>query len=288
MTDPHLVAPPDGPPLELDAFGLTHQGLVRGDNQDHFLLCSLYKSMRVHGTSLPRPDTLERESHRLAVLGVVADGVGGRSAGEAASRAAIETIATYITHTMRCYYTSDPTEAEAFLTALRQVAFEAHRAVIARAEVQPDLLGMATTLTLGVGVWPSLFVLQVGDSRGYLLRGDRLQQLTKDQTVAQELVDQGLMRQSAAFRSPLAHVLASAIGSQAEPEVERIELERGDVVLLCSDGLTKHVPDERIRDHLVGMTSAEKCCRALVDEALAGGGTDNVTVIVVREKPVPG
>jgi protein phosphatase len=220
----------------------------------------------------------------LAFLAIVADGVGGSTDGEAASRAAIETIAGYVTTTMRCYYTGDPHESDEFLKALREVAFEANRAVIARGVAEPELQGMATTLTLAIGVWPSLFLLQVGDSRAYLLRGGALRQLTKDQTVAQDLVDQGVMRLSAAHRSPLAHVLSSAIGGETEPQVDRIGLEPGDVVLLCSDGLTKHVTDDSIRDRLQAMTSARQVCEDLVAEALAGGGTDNVTVVVVRQR----
>ncbi len=273
---------------ELDVFGLTDRGLVRATNQDHFLLSSLHKSMRVHGTSLPTSAALQSLGHRLAFLAIVADGVGGSSDGEAASRAAIETIASYVATTMRCYYTSDPHESEEFLKALREVAFEANRAVIDRGVVQPELQGMATTLTLAIGIWPSLFLLQVGDSRAYLLRDGVLRQLTKDQTVAQDLVDQGVMRLSAAHRSPLAHVLSSAIGGETEPLVDRIGLEPADVILLCSDGLTKHVSDEAIRDRLQAMTSARQACEGLVADALAGGGSDNVTVVVVRQRPGQG
>ena len=273
---------------ELDVFGLTDRGPVRATNQDHFLVSSLHKSMRVHGTSLPTSAELQSLGHRLAFLAIVADGVGGSTDGEAASRAAIETIASYVTTTMRCYYTSDPHESEEFLKALREVAFEANRAVIDRGEAQPELQGMATTLTLAIGVWPSLFLLQVGDSRAYLLRGGDLRQLTKDQTVAQALVDQGIMRLSAAHRSPLAHVLSSAIGGDTEPLVDRIGLEPADVILLCSDGLTKHVSDDAIRDRLQTMTTARQVCEGLVADALAGGGSDNVTVVVVRQRPAPG
>ena len=269
---------------ELDVFGQTDRGLVRTENQDHFLLCSLHKSMRVHGTSLPTWTELESLGHRLAVLAIVADGVGGSTAGGAASRAVIETIATYVTTTMRCYYTADPHEADEFLAALRGVALDANRAVIDRGVADPSLRGMATTLTLAIGVWPSLFLLQVGDSRAYLLRGGVLRQLTRDQTIAQDLVDQGVMRLSAAHRSPLAHVLSSAIGGEAQPQVDRISLEPGDVVLLCSDGLNKHVSDDAIRDRLVAMTSARQVCQDLVADALAGGGSDNVTVVVVRQR----
>jgi protein phosphatase len=140
----------------------------------------------------------------------------------------------------------------------------------------------ATTLTLYVAVWPSLYIMHVGDSRLYLYRGGALQQLTRDQTMAQDLVDLGAMPKDALKQSPLSHVLTSAMGSsEATPYVTRAELKWGDVVLLCTDGLTKHVSDEQIAERMRTMTSAEQGVRALVDDALAGGGSDNVTVLVV-------
>ena len=284
-TDPGIVAGTPRKPRddEVEAFGLTHQGKVRPDNQDHFLLCSLHKTMRVHATSLPAPELLEVPSERLAFIGMVADGVGGAPAGEAASRAALETIALYITHTMRCYYTNDPTEEAVFLEALRAAAKEGHEALLAGARQDPGLEGMATTLTLGIGVWPVCYVLHVGDSRFYrLLRDGRLEQLTRDQTMAQDLVDSGLLPPQQARQTPLANILSSSIGGTSRPEVSSFDLSVSGAVLLCTDGLTKHVPDERIRERLLGMTSCEQACRALVDDALDAGGTDNVTVVAVR------
>ena len=124
--------------------------------------------------------------------------------------------------------------------------------------------------------------MHVGDSRLYLFRRGELTQLTRDQTMAQDLVDMGAMPKEVASRSPLAHVLTSAMGaSEAKPYVTRAEVTRGDVLLLCTDGLTKHVSDERITERLRTMTSSEQVVRALIDDALAGGGSDNVTVLVV-------
>lgn len=266
---------------ELDAFGLTHRGNLRPENQDHFLLASLHKTMRVRGTSLPHPEVLEAPGERLASLLMVADGVGGSVAGEVASRAALETVADYVTHTMRCYYTSDPSEEGAFLTALQHAALATHNAILARAR-DPALEGMATTLTVGIGIWPVLYLVQVGDSRSYLLRRGVLEQLTRDQTMAQDLIDQGILPADKASRSPLSNVLSSSIGRKAEPEVSRVGLEPGDVLLFCTDGLPKHVSNEQIVTRLSEMTSAEQACRALVEDALAGGGTDNVTVLVAR------
>ena len=293
-SDQPLPAPPRPAPRaeaprdeEIDVFGLTHRGRVRKQNQDHFLLCSLHKSMRVVGTSLPTPETLQTTSQRLAFIGVVADGVGGTDGGEEASRAAIEAVATYVTNTLQCYYRSDPSEEEQFLHMLEGVAHESHERVLARGRERPDLAGLATTLTMGIAVWPAMYVLHLGDSRAYRLRDGQLERLTKDQTLAQDLVDTGVLTETSAHRSPFAHVLSSAIGGTARPAVARFETVPGDVMLLCTDGLTKHVPDERIRERLVTIPSAEAVCRALIEDALADGGTDNVTVVVGREKAKP-
>ena len=141
---------------------------------------------------------------------------------------------------------------------------------------------MSTTLTLAIGIWPMFYILQVGDSRLYRLRHGVLEQLTKDQTVAEDLVDQGILHRANVFRSPFAHVLSSSIGGQTNPVVTALQLDPGDVFILCTDGLTKHVSDEQIRERLSNLTSSEQVCKALLQDALDGGGTDNVTVVVLR------
>jgi serine/threonine protein phosphatase PrpC len=266
---------------ELDFFGLTHPGLVRQGNQDHYLVSTLHKTARVRATSLPNPELFELPSQRIASFGMVADGVGGHHGGETASRAAIESITEYVKETMNAFYAADENDEQSFFSALQDAAATCHRSVIERAQAsgQPTA---ATTLTLFVAVWPSLYILHVGDSRMYLYRKGSLQQLTRDQTMAQDLVDLGALPKAAASRSPLAHVLTSAMGgSEASPDVTRVEVRWGDALLLCTDGLTKHVSDERIAERMRTMTSAEQVVRTLVDDALAGGGTDNVTVLVV-------
>ncbi len=267
---------------DLDFFGLTHPGLVRKENQDHFLICTLHKVMLVRSTSLPNPELLEMPSTRLASFSMVADGAGGLSGGETASRAAVEAIASYVTHTMQTFYRSDMENDDAFLTELQQAAALSHEAVVARAEESGDPKGMATTLTLLLGVWPHLYILHVGDSRYYRLRDGALTQLTRDQTMAQDLVDSGVMPKANLKRSPFAHVLSSSLGGVSSPEVTRNDIRPGDVQLLCTDGLTKHVSDERIHEVLANLTSSEQAARTLVEDALAGGGTDNVTAVVLR------
>lgn len=269
---------------ELDMFGLTHQGRVRSENQDHFLLATVHQHIHVHGTSLTNPDSLPLVGARLGTVLLVADGVGGASDGGIAAQLAAETVARYVSSSLTCYHSVGVSNDEEFLAALREAALQAHDAVRAEAAARNDQRRMATTLTLGIGVWPWLYVVQVGDSRAYLYTRGALRQITHDQTIGQQLVDQGALKQDALRRSPLSNVLASAIGgTEALPEVSRVDVsERGCVLLVCSDGLTKHVPDEEIASHCAATQSAERLCRDLLQLALDRGGTDNVTIIGAR------
>jgi protein phosphatase len=269
---------------EVDVFGLTHHGLVRKENQDHFLVCSLRKQMQVHYTSLSTEGALGLPSDRMAFLAMVADGVGAGAKGETASRLALQTVTQYVTESMRCYHDLDATDDQSFHDALQDAAWRCHASVVAEAEANPDRRGMATTLTVWLAVWPRAYLLQVGDSRFYLLRQDELTLISRDQTMAQELVDQGVLTMSTASDSKWANVLSSSIGGQqTAPVVTRMDQDWNNVNLLCSDGLTKHVSEERIAERLRTMTSARQVCEDLLQDALDGGGTDNVTVIVVRD-----
>lgn len=275
--------PPKPRDEDLDFFGLTDRGLVRKDNQDHFLVTTLHKTMRVHVTSLPNPELLELPSQRLASIGMVCDGVGGHAGGEEASRSAVEAIAGYVTNTMSCFFAMDTSDDTALLDSLREAATRSHEVIAERAKESGDRKGMATTLTMFVVVWPTLYLLQVGDSRCYRLRKGELEQLTRDQTMAQDLVDSGVLKPEQAQKSPYAHVLSSSLGGSTWiPEVTKTDLMTGDVLMLCTDGLTKHVPQDRIAERLAAMKSSEEAVRALVADTMAAGASDNVTVLVLR------
>lgn len=281
MTEP---ATPERRPTddELDYFGLTHPGLVRKGNQDHFLIGVLRKRLEISHTSLPDLAQARIGDQRLASLAMVADGVGGGNRGEEASRLALEHATAYISHSLRVYYGAPATEAD-FMEALQEAALECHAEVVRHARENPDLEGMATTLTLWLGVWPWVYLVQVGDSRYYLFRDGTLTQVTRDQTMAEEMVDEGVFTRSQALKTRWAHVLSSSIGgSQTMPVVSRIPARWGSVHLLCSDGLTKHVTDEQIREVLATMTSSRQACESLLQLALDGGGSDNVTIVVGR------
>jgi len=289
MTTPDTVAIPRRKPLfnEFDVFGLTHPGKVREVNQDNFMLASLHKRMEIHFTSLKNLEEIRLEGERLAYLAMVADGVGGGLGGDQASRLAIKDASQYIQSSMRCYYNQDSKD-EDFLDALQNAAMACHASVVKEAEAHPEIRGMATTLTLAIGVWPRAYVLQVGDSRFYMMHDGHLVQVTRDQTIAQELVEQGVLTRSDADNTQWVNVLSSAIGgTQTAPVVTRVDQAWESVILLCSDGLTKHVSEKRIEECLANMKNAKSVCEELLQEALDGGGTDNITVVVGRVQPRP-
>lgn len=270
---------------ELDVYGLTNRGKVRGENQDHFVIGSLCKRLSIRQSSLPELNQIPLAEERVAFFMMVADGVGGGLQGEQASRTTLEVATQYIAEGARCYYRAEEEDVD-LVRSLEEGAKRCHEAIQERAASDPDAAGMATTLTLFIGVWPWAYLLQVGDSRYYQYCDGVLSQISHDQTVAQELADQGIMPRDLLLKSPLANVLSSSIGGQqTAPVVTRIPNSWGTVHLLCSDGLTRHVPDSRIAERLSGMKSARKLAEDLVQDALDAGGSDNITVVVGRAVP---
>lgn len=269
--------------VKADTKGLTDRGKVREVNEDQFLIASLHKVVEVEETSLPQDEREQFHHSMMARLLLVADGVGGSAAGEKASGLALKTITSYVANTMQCFYRLDVELQDDLLDALETSVRRSHAMVLSMAQETTEYKGMATTLTMAHILWPRAYIVQVGDSRCYLGRGSDLTQVTKDQTVAQDLVDDGVISVEAAERTPYADVLSSAVGApDITPVTSMVELERGDDLLLCTDGLTKHVPNDMIAELLVAAESAEQACHALVAAALDGGGSDNVTVVVCR------
>jgi len=269
---------------EIDVFGITHRGLVRPNNEDHFLVGSLRQRFNVIQSSLEDFSQLPLGDDRIAALIVVADGVGGGKKGEEASHLAVESLTRYISESVRCYYSADTGDAD-FTLALEQAAYRCHAKVLEEAAKHPDYEGMATTLTLFIGVWPWCYLLQVGDSRYYQFRQGHLMQISRDQTMAQELIDSGMFA-AAVNKTPLTNILSSSIGGpETAPVVKRLPNSWSTIHLLCTDGLTKHVSDEKIAERLRGMKSAQQVCEALLEDALEAGGTDNITIVVGRAVP---
>ncbi len=203
-------------------------------------------------------------------LFAVADGMGGHAAGEVASEIAIQTLLACAPHT------ADSDE-------LAQAVVEANRAVIKAANEGLGRRGMGTTVTAAVLDGPDLVIAQVGDSRAYLLHDDRLQGITRDHSLMAELIDSGKITPSQAKTHPQRSVITRALGSDPNtvPDIYEITVEEGDRLLLCSDGLSGMVDDDVLESTLVRVGNPQKCADLLVEEALAAGGHDNVTAIVV-------
>ncbi|MEJ2186789.1 MAG: protein phosphatase 2C domain-containing protein [Gemmatimonadota bacterium] len=276
---------------DIDDWGATHVGNVRKDNQDHFFLGALARGVAVVQTSLPSEGSGFAHLERLATLAVVADGVGGVSGGEEAARRAVEDLVASVSTFFHEAENREAKDPEVFSRLLHEATLAVHESLLERAEREGGGRRFATTLTLFLGLWPHAYLLQVGDSRCYIYREGELSQITRDQTLAQDLVDAGVLTRTAAEKTRWAHILSSAVGGdQATPIVTRVVRDWGTIVLLCSDGLTKHVSDERIKERLANMTNAREAVEQLLEDALEDGGTDNITLIVgrtVRPASVP-
>jgi PPM family protein phosphatase len=276
--------------VQVDLGGLSHQGNVRPNNEDHYLVVRFDRSLQALLTNLPEC----RSAGRIAEVGygmVVADGMGGMAAGEVASRLAITTLVHLVLGTPD--WIMRPGEHE-FEELLRRMA-ERYRLVGATLNAaswsDPRLTGMGTTMTVAASLGADLFVGHLGDSRAYLLRGGALHQLTRDHTLAQELAERGIIRREEVATHRMRHILTRALGGTAdqnEAEVQKLTLADQDQILLCSDGLTDMVDDAAIAAVLGRAASAGEACTALVDLALKNGGRDNVTVVLARYRiPAP-
>ncbi|HPV74284.1 MAG TPA: serine/threonine-protein phosphatase [Gemmatimonadaceae bacterium] len=264
-----------------DVYGLSHTGLVPTENQDHFVVARMRKIVEVTSTNLDTARLAERMHGGEAWLMAVADGVGGRAGGAEASSRAVETTLEYLGQATGCYHRFDVDEEAKFIEKMEAAVQAAHAAL--RGEHGDTQWSPATTLTMVMLVAPRAYIVHVGDTRAYYLRGERLLQLTRDQTFGQYLLDSGAMTDAQVADSPMGRTLASAVGSsEVHPAVGLIDLEAGDTLLLCSDGLTKHVANDQVQRLLREATGARAACEALVAAALAGGGSDNISVVVAR------
>jgi protein phosphatase len=279
---PTAVAAGRPRPDQIDLFGISHPGRVRKENQDQFLIASLHKTMMVHHSSIPQELLGRLTSDSRGFVFLVADGVGGGPGGGLASGTALTAIVDYVIHAMDLYLDINKTTEPKFLAQLRHSVERGHEKI--RAESGPAKSGgMATTLTMVTVRWPRAYMVHVGDSRCYRLRNGNLEMMTKDQTMAQVLLDAGALNPDTAEHSGLKHVLWSALGGrEASPETAVTDIEFDDIMLICSDGLTKHVSDEEIREHLMRTTGSEATSKQLLELALERGGSDNVTVVMSR------
>jgi protein phosphatase len=281
--------------LEFEVFGITDRGLERERNEDHFLACCFEGIGCAASSSLGDTSFLRAHEELKGALLMVADGMGGHRGGARASEVSIEAAGEVLLHHAEepgaWYQRLRRRRTSAICSNLNEAVDRARRSVESLAARNPHLKRMGTTLTILRVTDHGACIAHVGDTRCYLLRDGRLEQLTTDHTVAEKMVEEGIIDRDAVHRSPLSNVLWNVVGGgpehEAPPEIRTTRVEPGDVFLLCSDGLTKHVNDESLRDVLASAASAEVACRQLVQQAIRGGGSDNVTVVIARVLPHP-
>ena len=272
---------------KLDCFALSDVGLKRQQNEDQFLVADLVKAARVQQTSLSLDRHTEVTGQTQGKVFLVADGVGGRVAGSRASAVAVDEMVNFMVNRMgwQTFQESHRGMPDALAGDLKAAMKHCQERIQNEAMLNADKHGMATTLTVALLDWPFLHVVHVGDSRCYLHRTDHLRQLTCDHTFAQTLVQEGAMTSEEARESRLNNAIWNVVGgtsSDIEPELFSQDLLVDDTLLLCTDGLTKHVTDSEIAELLGSGDSAKDIANRLVDLANANGGTDNITVVVAR------
>jgi serine/threonine protein phosphatase PrpC len=275
----------------IEAAGSTDVGRARPVNEDAYLIATLQRSMVIHD-ACPAAARGWFAGDSAGTLLVVADGMGGQGGGDVASRVAINTIAGYLLNVMSWTSGASATALANDRDSLPGVREQLSSAlVIGDSTVKNAAAGtatpaMGTTLTMALVLWPMLYVAHVGDTRCYLLRAGKLRCLTTDHTLARKMAETAAVQVDP--ESQLNHVLWNSLGGSAEipqPEIVKMTLEVGDVLLLCSDGLTKHVTDAQIATYLSAAESNGQRAQRLVEQANAGGGSDNVTVVVASVLP---
>lgn len=290
MSEPATISeitPPDEPsssrPLTVRTYGLTDRGRVRRSNEDQFLVAELAKAMRVQYASLPQRKT--QYADERGYLFIVADGMGGHQAGEQASALAVQSIEAFALNTLKWFFRLKGAEEQDILKEFQTALQQADARVCREAAQHPELVGMGTTVTIAYTFGSRLFLVHVGDSRCYLFRGKQLLRLTHDHTLVEEMVRLGQLQPEEAAHHRLRHVITNAVGGHelgVQVECHRLELEQDDTLLLCSDGLTGMVPDNRIAAILQADHDPRTACERFVGEANDHGGKDNITVIVAR------
>jgi PPM family protein phosphatase len=242
-----------------DASGATDRGRRRRNNEDAFAVVPL-----AHPPG--------------ALLLAVADGVGGARGGEVASRLAVDTLVGALSARPMA---DDQTPSRALERAVQRAAAALRQVAHERREMR----GLGTTLTAALVIWPRLWVAHVGDTRAYLWRGGRLARLTNDHTMAERLREEGVLApgdDGGRWESVLWNALGGAAEDVPQVELRHASLSSGDAILLCSDGLTRHLDDRELGRRLNEGRPAEELCQALVDDANRAGGADNITAVVAR------
>jgi protein phosphatase len=272
------VTGPNSPSGEIivHVFGRTDVGRTREHNEDTFAVADL----TAFNASL-QPEVRTHTVGARGSLFMVADGMGGAAAGEVASSMAVDTILSELDQRWR---SSQATDGDAFAAALKAATDAANAKIHAFAASHPENRGMGTTATIAGFLGDTIYLCQVGDSRGYIVRDGVAIQITKDQSLMQKLVEAGEMTPEEAEVSERRNIILQALGPEPKIKVDLTsqKVKRGDVLILCSDGLSGQVRANEIADVVNAKSDLMEVCKELIDRANEAGGPDNITVVAVR------
>ena len=257
--------------IEVVCAGSTAVGQVREHNEDNFVIADL-----TQGKILPRDTVCEQPVGEGGFLFAVCDGMGGAAAGEVASQMAVDILVEAMRRG------GPPGHRDALARRLVSTVEESGRRIYEAAQKERSRRGMGTTATVAVLLDKVLFLAEVGDSRAYLLRNDTLRQVTKDQSLVNQLIEAGHLTEDEAEAFEHSNIILQALGTSETVQVDLtfVELRKGDRLMMCSDGLSGLVHADTLRSTLGVVEDAAECCAKLIEYAEGGGGHDNITVVV--------
>ena len=262
--------------IQVHVFGRTDVGRTREHNEDAFVVADL----TTNDASL-QPSVRKHKVGNKGSLFMVADGMGGAAAGEIASQMATEIVLRELREN---WIPSPQPTAEAFARCLKRAAQTANQQIHSYATSHQEFRGMGTTATIAGILGDTLYLAQVGDSRGYLVRDGVCLQITKDQSLMQKLIEAGELTEEEAAQSERRNIILQALGPEPTIKVDLTfqKLRRGDMLVLCSDGLSGQVTRDDIGRVIAEQKDLVQACRKLIDLANDAGGPDNITVIIAR------
>ena len=267
------------PDVRVKLFARTDVGQVREHNEDNFLVADMTRRSR----GLLEANRATSIGPQGAVF-AVCDGMGGAAAGEIASQLAVDIIYERLVEVTDPRLSERPTKRDDLARRLVRAVEAAGLRIFHEAKADRSRRGMGTTVTAAALVDEVLFFAQVGDSRGYILRGDTLVQVTRDQSLVNQLIEAGQLTEEEAETFEHNNIILQALGTSDTVQVDLtyVELRKGDTLMLCSDGLSGMVRFEEIRELLKSSVEPLDICKALTERANQAGGHDNITVIVVQ------
>jgi len=268
---------PSAAPVQVTFGALSHPGKVRPNNQDHYIVVQRRRSRAVLLSNIPA-DLLHAGEDNVYVL-AVADGMGGAAFGELASMTAIRNAFDLGRNAVKWVFKVTEEEIKELYEQLEAILKLVHRELVEQGQADQHMAGMGTTLTGAYLIGLEAFIAHIGDSRAYLFRNGSLKRLTRDHTVAQDMIDAGNPTPEPVTH----HMLTNCLGGvdrELRVDLQHVHLEAGDRLLFCSDGLTNMISEEQIAATLEIRADPQEACRVLVEQALEQGGKDNVTVVV--------